>query len=223
MRADYSIFIGKTFGQLTLSEITGETNSRREVIVKATCACGGSWTGPFPRLKYGNTKSCGCLQPRVARATGASNITHGMSCSPTYKAHRAMMRRCYEPTNIGYRLYGGAGITVCDRWKGVENFKNFLADMGERPPGTTLDRYPDNKGNYEQCNCRWATAAEQAANTSTNRWLTANGETLIMAEWARRLGCRPTIILDRLKAGVPETEAVTRPVARRKSTNLVEI
>ena len=71
-----------------------------------------------------------------------------------------MIHRCTEPTDIGWRYYGGRGITVCARWR---SFENFLADMGERPEDRTLDRI-DPDGNYEPGNCRWATASEQRRN-----------------------------------------------------------
>jgi hypothetical protein len=71
-----------------------------------------------------------------------------------------MVDRCLNPNNERYASYGGRGITVCDRWR---SFKNFLADMGERPPGLMLERV-DNDGNYEPSNCRWATYREQNRN-----------------------------------------------------------
>ena len=86
--------------------------------------------------------------------------------SPTYMSWYSMLMRC-EHTNftVPYSRYGAKGKTVCERW---HTFVNFLADMGERPPGTTLDRYPDSDGNYGPDNCRWATSTEQAR----NRWTT---------------------------------------------------
>lgn len=82
--------------------------------------------------------------------------THGHSVggpSRTYCSWQAMKTRCLNPRASNYERYGGRGITVCKRWL---RFRNFLADMGERPEGMTLDRYPNYNGNYEPGNCRWA-------------------------------------------------------------------
>jgi len=130
---------------------------------------------------------------------------------------RSMVNRCYNSHTEEYKNYGGRGITVCSRWR--ESFENFLADMGERPEGMTLDR-ADNNGNYEPGNCRWATVTEQAHNRRNNRFLTANGETMTMAEWARRLGCNPAAILARLSTGMDEAEAVTKPIPKRPNSKL---
>lgn len=91
--------------------------------------------------------------------------THGHTLkgkpSPTMLSWRAMRDRCTKPNHTKWPRYGARGIKVCDRWM---VFENFLADMGERPEGRTLDRYPDNDGNYEPGNCRWATPTQQANN-----------------------------------------------------------
>lgn len=81
--------------------------------------------------------------------------------TPTYSTWIAMNHRCTYPTNAKWHLYGGRGITVCERWR--ESFSAFLADMGERPVGTTLDR-KDSNGHYEPGNCRWATTPAQNRN-----------------------------------------------------------
>ena len=92
---------------------------------------------------------------------GHSQSNNGVrKSSPTYLSWSAMKERCRRPSARAYRWYGARGITFCERWR---EFVNFLADMGERPEGTTLDRI-DHEGNYEPGNCRWATPLEQAAN-----------------------------------------------------------
>lgn len=72
-----------------------------------------------------------------------------------------MLQRCKNPRLANYKYYGGRGITVCDRWM---SFENFFADMGPRPSlEHSIDRYPNNDGNYEPGNCRWALHCEQVA------------------------------------------------------------
>lgn len=109
------------------------------------------------------------------------NFKHGKHGTPEYESWRGMKERCYNPNNKRYEDYGGKGIKVCARWK---DFSNFYADMGDRPKGTTLDRYPDKYGNYEPSNCRWGTEQEQVRNKTNNVLITFNGQTKCMAEWA---------------------------------------
>lgn len=82
---------------------------------------------------------------------------------PMYAGWQQMILRCHDPKNSIYPRYGAVGIRVCDRWR--DNFQNFLADMGDRPEGMTLDRI-DPTGNYEPSNCRWADAKTQRNNLS---------------------------------------------------------
>jgi hypothetical protein len=112
----------------------------------------------------------------------------------TYRIYQNMKTRCRNPKASNYAFYGGRGIKVCDRWI---RFEEFLADMGECPPGMTLDRI-DQNGNYELGNCRWSSMREQARNTRGNRLLTYRGETKCVAEWAELKGLNVKLLYQRI-------------------------
>lgn len=111
-----------------------------------------------------------------------------------------MIARC---SNLDEKNYGARGITVCDRWR--NSFASFLADMGPRPsPKHSIDRYPNNNGNYEPGNCRWATDKEQARNTRRNVVIEFGGISLTTVEWAARLGISRQCLNQRLNKMPPE-------------------
>ena len=123
-----------------------------------------------------------------------------------------MWRRCTEPTNDRYAQYGGRGIRVCDRW---EKFENFLADMGEPPAGMSIDRYPNNDGNYEPDNCRWASAKEQANNKRCSRPVTIDGVTRPITDWIKVVGISKTVLYRRMRIGLDPAEAIVSLSAAR--------
>jgi hypothetical protein len=124
-----------------------------------------------------------------------------------------MKYRCTNPRGRQYPDYGGRGIKVCERW--LHSFEAFLEDMGRRPsPKHTLDRYPDNDGNYEPGNCRWATPKEQQRNRRCNRIIEFAGQRLPLSAWGERLGLPPETIAARLDRGCSVERALTAPETR---------
>src|SRR5207253_5832933 len=87
----------------------------------------------------------------------------GYKVTATYHSWRSMIQRCTNPKRQNYKWYGARGVSVCERWR--DSFDAFLGDMGERPKGKSLDRFPDKNGNYEPGNCRWASQSEQRRNS----------------------------------------------------------
>lgn len=124
------------------------------------CRCGKRFTARIDTVKAGRWQTCGCsLKGRK------NHVTHGLTpkgrWAPEYHSWLAMRRRCHEPSNIGWKYYGGRGIRVCARWK---DFGLFYSDMGKRPTKRhTLDRFNVN-GHYTPKNCRWATKRQQRIN-----------------------------------------------------------
>lgn len=198
---------GNVYGRWTVIQQAG-LNKRRCVRWLCRCSCGSERAVDGPALRNGASRSCGCLGAERRRA---SNLKHGLSQTPTYASWQSMLGRCYDPRNASFAAYGGCGVTVCERWK---DFLLFLADMGPRPDGKTLDRIENSIG-YEPSNCRWSTLIEQQANRSVSRFLVANGEALTVAEWARRTGIDANVLRARIRMGWADHDIVNRPVAKR--------
>ncbi|HQV53972.1 MAG TPA: hypothetical protein PLX17_00575 [Chitinophagaceae bacterium] len=175
--------IGERFGRLLVLSRTDNKGTHAAWICR--CDCGEETIVSSASLKTGHTKSCGCLKHNSVKYGTHRHCSNG--ASKTYVSYRAMLERCYNKKNASYKNYGGRGIVVCERWLGENGFANFLADMGERTEGKTLDRFPDKNGIYEASNCRWATDKEQARNRKGNVTIEYNGNKKIMSEWAEFL------------------------------------
>jgi hypothetical protein len=197
---------GQVFGYWTVVE-RGENSPAGQTRWLCRCRCGTTALVQAASLVHGHGRSCGCLKVEKTRQRSTKHShAHEGKLSPTYHSWAGMKARCTNPNHSSFERYGGAGVLLCERWL---SFENFLADMGERPPGTTLDRYPNQNGNYEPGNCRWATDEQQARNKGNNRLLTLDGVTRTTAEWSEVLGLPQATISDRLRRGRSDAEALS--------------
>lgn len=126
---------------------------------------------------------------------------------PSYGIWVMMHQRCSNPKNKDYADYGARGITVCERWK---EFPAFLADMGDKPNGMSLDRIV-NSGNYEASNCQWSSQKSQMRNMRRNRMISISGETRCVSEWCEIKGISDSIVWSRIKNGWLPVEAILTP------------
>jgi len=188
---------GEKHGRLVVvsrAENRVKPSGQKRTFWNCRCECGSDVAVASDFLKRGLTKSCGCYNRDAARSR---RLTHGQSRTDTYNVWNTMHSRCENPKVQNYPRYGGRGIKVCERWA---SYVNFIADMGERPEGGTIER-KNNDGNYEPGNCVWATVKCQQNNRSTNVLISALGKTQTIQQWAEELQINPGTIAWRIRNG----------------------
>lgn len=203
-RLDYT---GQKYGRLTavrFSRMRGRHNYWWFL-----CDCGNGKEARVGLVRAGDIKSCGCLCRETSSAfarTGNPRRTHGMVRTPEYRAWGGLHERCRYPGR--HPNYGGRGIKVCAGWV---SFKNFLADMGTKPsPRHSVGRI-DNDGDYTPQNCEWQEGPEQIRNRRNTRWLTLDGRTLCLTDWAVEVGLSKNRLTERLNYGWPVDLAIRTP------------
>jgi hypothetical protein len=169
-------------------------------MVEAQCDCGALTRVTLNNLRSGHTASCGCLRSEVGDKIATHGHARKSGVNRTYAIYRDMRTRCENPKYREFHLYGGRGITVCERWKNGYEF--FLADMGERPTGMSLERKRVNEG-YSPDNCKWATDEEQANNKRNNVFIEFEGRRMTIAQWSRELGLKAGTVYFRHSKGWP--------------------
>lgn len=183
------------------------------------CDCGNIKTISSNSLKSGQI-SCGCSKYEGAaergRFVGKLPKTHckmlTLKFKKEYLTWNNIKARCKQKKLRCYSSYGGRGIKVCESW--INNFEQFLNDMGPAPtPKHTIDRI-NNDGNYEPENCRWATRNVQALNTSKNLFFEKNGLRMSITQWSKYLGGAPQLIRMRLTKGWTLEDALSTPVKK---------
>lgn len=198
--------IGNRFGRLVVIDSAGKSK-HRNLLVLVKCDCGNQKIVIANNLRYGTTKSCGCLATGLRRL---AKLRHGMSGTPEHISWSAMKERCLTSSNPGYIDYGGRGITICDRWM---SFEKFYEDMGPRPKGASLGRI-DNNGPYDPSNCRWETAEQQANNRRVSNIINIDGESLTISQWSRKVGIKRVTIAARIRLGWDAYLAISTPTRK---------
>lgn len=205
--------IGKQFDRLTVVSAAPSRDKKRSKYWLCRCACGREITIRHDHLTGKRIVSCGCVRDeKIASVNASHGHTRGYRISVEFRTWAGMIQRCSNPNNPSFPKYGGRGISVCDRWR---KFDNFLADMGPRPRGRSIDRI-DVNGPYSPQNCRWATPRQQNRNKRNNVNLTFDGRTMCAAEWAAEVGINAPLLRRRIQKGWPTERAlVTAPRAKR--------
>jgi hypothetical protein len=216
---------GRKSGRLTVLEYRGKSKNGTSLWL-CRCECGKEMIVLRSHLFGNGTKSCGCLVVEKFVEMRKARVSHGHAYrgkwSQEFRAWHAMKCRCHLACMKGYKNYGGRGIQVCERWNGRLSFLDFLSDLGLKPsPQHSLDRI-NNDGNYScgkcrQCksmgwslNVKWSTKLEQDNNRRICKFFSYNGETLTIAQWARKIGVTSATMGKRISTW-PLEMALTRP------------
>lgn len=205
---------GERFGRLTVIEKAGHTNYKK-VLWKCICDCGNYAYVDTHSLTNGRTKSCGCIQ--LEKVT-----KHGNKNTRIWRIWQYMKGRCKYKYIDSYKHYGGRGIKVCEEWdKSFESFYKWSMEHGYTDK-LSIDRI-DVNGNYEPSNCRWATSKEQSRNKRTNVYITYNGETRVLKDWAEFLGIDKNTLWGRINiSGWSIEDAFNKPVRQQTKKNDIE-
>lgn len=213
-----NIVIGNKYGRWTVLGV-GESRFYSDKTKKTSiehrmwlclCECGTERVVSEMSLKSGKSVSCGCYN---RERSSLKHTKHGEVVgdikSVEYSVWSQLKARCNNPKNSRFAMYGGRGISVCERWN---EFGNFLEDMGRRPGKSySLDRIDNNKG-YSPDNCKWSTPHEQMTNRTITRFVSMNGEKVPLATLAKQHNIPANTLRFRILKGWDIDEALNKPV-----------
>lgn len=207
---------GQRYGALVVIERAGTDDKNRQPLWLCECDCGNKTIVRSNGLRSGNTKSCGCGSGFQQKQKNPS-YKNGKSKTRLYSIWSAMKTRCYNTRAASYKNYGGRGISVCEEWK--NNFSVFYewSIQNGYKDDLSIDRI-DVNGNYHPENCRWATSKQQSCNTRRNIFITIEGETHLLLEWADISGINHYTMLNRYYRSGLRGKDLLRPVKRKKTS-----
>ena len=164
---------GKRFERITVVDYA-YTDKFRRAMWNCVCDCGKKTIIATGSLTSGDIKSCGCFH------RDAVSTKDGGSLHPLWSTWCAMMARCGNKKATSFERYGARGIFVCDEW---HDFKQFLADMGDKPSEKHQLERINNDDGYYQANCKWVDIKTQARNRRSTLYIDHHGERKSLAEW----------------------------------------
>lgn len=203
------------------------SKGKRNITWVCRCICGNETTVRSGHLTSGHTISCGCAHREQMEWWKTFSITHGKTNEKSYRTWLMIKSRCYNKKDIDYRYYGERGIKLADEWKtDPKKFCDYVENLARySETGTTIDRIDPNK-NYEPGNLRWITMQEQQSNKRNNIFLTFDGRTMTLTEWAKETGISQPTLTRRKKAGWSAEQMLTirpnphnRPIKSYGGTN----
>lgn len=184
---------GQRYGRLTVLEEGEHRKTKGGHSIRlwiCRCDCGNTVTVSTNALRRGNTSSCGCFRRELLIK---SNTTHNLSRTKLYRIWNSMRGRCNNPSDKGFKNYGGRGISVCESWN--HSFSAFYdwAISNGYSDGLTIERIHNN-GNYEPQNCEWIPLSDQSKNRRSCHYIAYKGQIKTLSDWARYLGVNRSII-----------------------------
>lgn len=206
---------GIVFGKLTVIEFFVKSkNGHAKWLCK--CECGNKSICFASNLLRGIATSCGCYGRNII---GNNTRKHGMSKTRIFKIWAGIKKRCTNPKCKTYHLYGGRGIKLCGRW---QSFENFYADTKDTyKSNLSLDRFPNQDGDYCPENYRWATSKAQNNNRRNNFIIEIMGQTKTLSEWSSLSGISASAIKYRINNGWNANDAVYKPTIQNNSLRSV--
>lgn len=202
---------GKRFSRLVVTDFAYTKNYN--TYWNCVCDCGNKTIVQGTKLTQGRTKSCGCYMIDRIKET---NSSHGQRHTRLYGIYCKMKERCNNPNSIEYSSYGGRGIRLCPEWENDFNSFYQWAKANGYTDSLSIDRIDNDKG-YEPENCRWADRITQANNKRTNHYLTYNGKTQSIAQWARETGLSQSCLRHRIYRGWDVEKALSTPMKGEKN------